>query len=98
MEQINILDIVGYPAIVVCCFLIGMFAKNIKAIGDEWIPCICGFCGGALGALAMHIVPDFPANNIIAAIAVGIVSGLGATGVHQVYKQFMKKKEESDNG
>ena len=43
MEQINILDIVGYPAIVVCCFLIGMVAKNIKAIGDEWIPCICGW-------------------------------------------------------
>jgi hypothetical protein len=94
MEEISILGIVGYPAIVVFCLLIGMIAKNIKTIGDEWIPCICGIFGGALGALGMYIVPDFPASNYLAAIAIGIVSGFGATGVHQVYKQFSKKKEE----
>lgn len=94
MEEINILGIVGYPAIVVICLVIGMFAKNIKSIGDEWIPCICGVFGGALGVLGMSIVPDFPANNYLAAVAIGIVSGLAATGAHQIYKQFSKKKEE----
>ena len=32
-------------------------------------------------------IPDFPANDILNAIAVGIVSGLSSTGVNQIYKQ-----------
>ena len=38
--------------------------------------------------LALHIVPDFPATDYLTAVAVGIVSGLAATGVNQVFKQL----------
>ncbi|MCR5012235.1 MAG: phage holin family protein, partial [Lachnospiraceae bacterium] len=45
--------------------------------------------GAILGAVAFLIgMPDFPAADIITAIAVGIVSGLAATGVDQAIKQL----------
>ena len=45
--------------------------------------------GGLLGLAAMYInVPDFPAADPLTALAVGIVSGLAATGADQVIKQI----------
>ena len=44
---------------------------------------------GLLGVAAMYInVPDFPAADPLTALAVGIVSGLAATGADQVIKQI----------
>ena len=40
----------------------------------------------------MNHMPDFPANDLITAIAVGIVSGLSATGVDQIKKQMKGDK------
>ena len=51
---------------------------------------IVGVVGGALGAVGMYVIPDFPATDIMTAVAVGIVSGLASTGVNQVYKQVKK--------
>ena len=35
-------------------------------------------------------LPDFPAHDPLTALAVGIVSGLAATGVNQAVKQLGK--------
>lgn len=75
-------------AIVVITYLIGLAIKAIPAIKDNFIPVIVGACGGVLGVIGMYVIPDFPANDILNSIAVGIVSGLASTGVNQVYKQF----------
>lgn len=77
-------------AIVVITYLIGLGAKTIPQIKDNLIPVIVGVCGGILGVIGMFVMPDFPANDILNAIAIGIVSGLSATGVNQVYKQAKK--------
>lgn len=77
-------------AIVVITYLIGLGAKNISTIKDESIPVIVGVCGGILGVVGMYVMPDFPAHDILNAIAIGIVSGLASTGVNQVYKQAKK--------
>lgn len=77
-------------AIVVITYLIGLGAKNISTIKDEAIPVIVGVCGGILGVVGMFAMPDFPAHDILNAIAIGIVSGLGSTGVNQVWKQSKK--------
>lgn len=87
MENINLFGIGGVAAIVVICLLIGMACKA-TSLDNKWIPVICGVAGGALGVLGMHIMPDFPAQDYITSVAVGIVSGLGATGAHQVVKQL----------
>ena len=43
--------------------------------------------------VGMITIPDFPATDYITAIAVGIVSGLAATGIDQAVKQLSEKKE-----
>ena len=85
--------IVGVAAISVICYLIGQGVK-VSPLDDKFIPIICGASGAALGIIAFIIkMPDFPATDIITAIAVGIVSGLAATGANQIYKQLTKEEK-----
>lgn len=86
----NVLGFIPCPAIVIIVYMIGAAAKNIDAIDDKWIPCICGIAGAPLGLLAMRLVPDFAASDPLTAIAIGIASGLAATGVNQIIKQQRK--------
>jgi H+/Cl- antiporter ClcA len=90
MDFFTNIGIEAIPAIAVICFLIGEAIK-LTPLDEKWIPVICGFCGGGLGVVAMYTMPEFPVTNVLEAIAVGIVSGLAATGAHQVWKQLTKK-------
>ena len=74
-------------AIIVICYLIGIGAKLIPGIKDDYIPVIVGVFGGILGVVGLYVIPDFQANDILNAISVGIVSGLASTGVNQIYKK-----------
>ena len=47
----------------------------------------------------MFVIPQYPTGDVINAAAVGIVSGLAATGANQVYKQLNTlnhQKEEEE--
>lgn len=88
--DINILGITGVAAIVVICYLLAEAIKATK-LDNKWLPVLCGVFGGALGVMAMYIMADFPATDYITAVAVGIVSGLAATGVNQIGKQLGAK-------
>lgn len=79
--------IASVVAITVICYLL---AQGIKAtnLDNKWLPVICGVAGGILGVVGMYVMPDFPASDFITSIAVGIVSGLAATGANQIYKQL----------
>ena len=80
-------------AITVICYLV---ALGIKAtpLDNKWLPVICGILGGALGLVGFFTgMPDFPAVDPLTAAAIGIVSGLAATGVHQISKQLSTKNE-----
>lgn len=79
--------------ITVICYLVAMAVKA-TSLDNKWIPVICGVLGAVLGIVGMFAMPDYPANDYITAVAVGIVSGLAATGGNQVYKQLNGKKEE----
>lgn len=86
--------IASVAAITVIAYLVGMGAKNVEGLKDNWIPVIVGVTGAILGVIGFFIkMPDFPATDIITAIAVGIVSGLAATGVNQITKQLRGDKE-----
>ena len=87
MEGINLFGIGGVAFIVVMCLLVGMAAKNLP-VNNKWIPVICGTFGGALAALAMASGVDIHATNYFDAVAIGIVSGLGSVGCHQLVKQL----------
>ena len=78
----------GVAVITVICFLVGQLVKA-TGLDNKYIPVIVGVAGGALG---MFVMPDFPAADCMTAAAVGVVSGLAATGINQVYKQFTKEE------
>ena len=84
--------IAGVAAITVICYLI---AQGVKAtpINNKWLPVICGALGGILGVVGLMIMPDFPASDYMTSVAIGIVSGLAATGANQIYKQLAKNNE-----
>ena len=77
-------------AIVVITYLCGLGLKAIPAVKNEIIPVAVGTIGAVLGVIGMYVMPDFPANDIMNAMAIGIVSGLASTGVNQIYKQATK--------
>ncbi len=85
--DISSLGITGVAAITVICLLIGQVVKA-SGLDNKWIPIICGVCGCGLGIAGMFLMPDFPATDYITAAAVGIASGLAATGVNQAVKQM----------
>lgn len=80
-------DLIQVVAITVICYLVGVLVKT-SPLDDKWIPCIVGVLGGALGVVGMYVMPDFPAHDVLNAVAIGIVSGLAATGAHQLGKQL----------
>lgn len=79
--------IVGVACVTVVCYLIGQIVKA-TGIDNKWIPCIVGMAGGLLGIAGLYVIPDYPAQDVITAAAVGIVSGMAATGVDQIGKQL----------
>lgn len=92
MENIGIANvgIASVAAITVICYLAGLIAKALP-LDDRYIPIVCGVCGAVLGVAGLYLgLPDFPAQDPVTAVAVGIVSGLAATGINQVAKQLTK--------
>ena len=85
------LGIGGVAAITVICYLVGLGLKLAAWANDKVIPVICGLSGALVGLVWYFMGwPDYPASDPITAVAVGIVSGLAATGINQVYKQLTK--------
>lgn len=79
---------IGSVAVItIICYLIGQAVK-VTPLDNKYIPVIVGVCGGLLGIPGMMFMPDFPATDYMTAVAIGIVSGLAATGVNQAMKQF----------
>lgn len=83
-------EFVVFPAIAVICYFVGVICKTFNnETLDKFIPVICGLLGIILGITMFFTIPNFiPANNWAEAVCVGIVSGLSATGINQVYKQI----------
>ena len=78
-------------AITVMTYLIGMGCKSWEKLDNKFIPVICGLVGAVLGVVGMQTMADFPAKDVLNAVAVGIVSGLASTGANQIGKQLSGK-------
>jgi hypothetical protein len=80
--------IVSVASVTVICYLLAQGLKA-TALDTKWLPVLCGILGGVLGIVALYTnLPDFPAGDPLTAVAVGIVSGLAATGANQIAKQL----------
>lgn len=79
------------PAIIVIAYLVGMGCKAADFIPDKFIPVIVGVTGAILGIVGMYTMADFPAQDILNALAIGIASGLASTGANQIVKQLRQE-------
>lgn len=82
----------GVMAITAVAYLVGEAVK-LTPLPARFIPVLCMAVGGVLGVPAMHLLADYPAADPLTAVAVGIVSGWAATGLHQTLKQMTGGKE-----
>ena len=92
MENVGIANvgIASVAAITVICYLVGLIVKA-SGLNDKYIPICCGVAGAVLGLVGLYLgLPDFPAADPVTTLAVGIVSGLAATGINQMAKQLSK--------
>ena len=91
MENIGNIGIASVAAITVICYLVGLIVKAVPGMADKYIPICCGVAGAVLGLVGLYLgLPDFPAADPVTTLAVGIVSGLAATGINQMAKQLSK--------
>lgn len=87
----------GFAVVTSICIIAYLIGEGVKLTGIDtrWIPTICGVSGGLLGIVGMFTIRDFPAGDIMNAAAVGIASGLAATGADQSIKIFSKTREQN---
>ena len=89
------MELIGIPAIVVISYMITEMFKIL--INKKYLPIVAGISGGCLGVLSFVLKIDImPANDIITALAIGIISGLAATGGDQIIKQIKEEGEEKN--
>ena len=85
------MELIGIPGVVVISYMITEIFKVF--INKKYLPIVAGISGGMLGVLSFVLQIDImPANDIVSALAIGIISGLAATGSNQIIKQIKKKE------
>lgn len=70
------------PIVMVICLCIGFVWKKFFPADNKWIPLILMIVGGVLGCV---VAKDIAIDHI----AAGMVTGLAATGLHQVFAQLI---------
>ena len=80
--NIDFIDGMIMPIITAACLCIGYVMKKWLPTDDKWIPTVLLIIGALSGLIL------FGANY--EGIVKGMVSGLAAVGLHQVFKQHMK--------
>jgi hypothetical protein len=89
------MELIGIPSIVVISYMITEIFKVF--INKKYLPIVAGISGGCLGVLSFVLQIDImPAHDIITALAIGIISGLAATGSNQIIKQIKKEGKENE--
>ena len=88
------MSILTIPAIVIISYLVTEVFKLF--VKKKYLPIISWLTGAILGVITYFIAPNLIfKEDIITAIAVGIVSGLAATGSDQAIKKLLKKGEKN---
>lgn len=80
--NIDFIDGMIMPIITAACLCIGYVMKKWLPTDDKWIPTVLCFIGAISGLILFGV--DYEG------IVKGMVSGLAAVGLHQVFKQHLK--------
>ena len=76
------------PVIVGICLCVGYVIKKwVKDVDNKYIPTVCALLGAVLAIWinSWNVSPSV--------ILSGLFSGLASTGLHQLFKQYIEKKE-----
>lgn len=79
--------IAGVAAITVIAYIVGWPRASARWTTNGSRSCAARPARRSVSRGCM-VMPDFPAGDAISAAAVGIVSGLAATGAHQAVRQM----------
>lgn len=66
----------------------------VKKDISKWIPVLSVVYGIILGVIGYFLPDGNMGSNMVEAITIGIAAGSGSTGIHQVYKQMVKAKQQ----
>lgn len=89
--NIDFIDGMIMPIITAACLCIGFVMKKWMPTDDKWIPTVLCFIGAISGLILFGV--DYEG------VVKGMVSGLAAVGLHQLFKQHMKLElQTSFNG
>ena len=80
--NIEFLDDLMIPIITACALCVGFIMKKWLPTDDKWIPTVLLVLGAVSGLILFGA--DYEG------IVKGMVSGLAAVGLHQVFKQHLK--------
>ncbi len=70
------------PIVMVICLCVGFLMKKFMPTDNKWIPLTLAILGAILGCV---VCKDIAIDHI----AAGMVTGLAATGLHQVFAQLI---------
>lgn len=84
--NIDFIDGMIMPIITAACLCIGFVMKKWMPTDDKWIPTVLLVIGAISGLILFGV--DYEV------IVKGMVSGLAAVGLHQVFKQHLKIETE----
>ena len=77
------------PVVVAACLIVGYCIKHIDwlaRISNQYIPAILAILGAILACVANS-------STSLNTIVYGAFSGLASTGMHQVFKEIIERKE-----
>lgn len=80
--NIDFIDGMIMPIITAACLCIGFVMKKWMPTDDKWIPTVLLIIGAISGLILFGV--DYEG------VVKGMVSGLAAVGLHQVFKQHLK--------
>lgn len=80
--NIEFIDGMIIPIITTCALCIGYVMKKWLPTDDKWIPLTLLVLGGLSGLILFGV--DYEG------VVKGMVSGVAAVGLHQVFKQYLK--------
>ena len=80
--NINYIDGMIMPVITAACLCIGFVMKKWMPTDDKWIPTVLLVLGAVSGVILFGVSYE--------GVVKGMVSGLAAVGLHQVFKQHLK--------
>ncbi len=77
------------PVVLGICLCVGYVVKKwIKDVDNKYIPTICA----VLGVIVAAWISDWTITPQV--VLSGMISGLGSTGMHQLFKQFIENSND----